>query len=44
MEARVAELEREMGEPAFWDDQDRAAQVSSEHSRLQRRLDGFRSL
>jgi len=33
-----------MGEPGFWDDQDRAAQVSSEHSRVQRRLDGFRSL
>ncbi|MGI8749451.1 MAG: peptide chain release factor 2, partial [Thermoleophilaceae bacterium] len=44
LEARAAELEREMGESAFWDDQDRAAQVSSEHSRVQRRLDGFRSL
>ncbi len=33
-----------MGEPGFWDDQDRAARVSSEHSRVQRRLDGFRSL
>ncbi len=33
-----------MGEPGFWDDQDRAAQVSSDHSRVQRRLDGFRSL
>ncbi|MBA3508542.1 MAG: peptide chain release factor 2 [Thermoleophilaceae bacterium] len=44
LEVRAAELEREMGEPGFWDDQDRAAQVSSDHSRVQRRLDGFRSL
>ncbi len=33
-----------MGEPGFWDDQDRAAKVSAEHSRVQRRLDGFRTL
>ena len=33
-----------MQEPGFWDDQDRAAKVSSEHARVQRRLDTFRSL
>jgi peptide chain release factor 2 len=33
-----------MQEPGFWDDQARATQLSSEHARLQRRLDTFRSL
>ena len=33
-----------MQEPGFWDDQERAAKVSSEHSRAQRRLDVFHSL
>lgn len=33
-----------MGAPGFWDDQERAAKVSADHARLQRRLDGFRSL
>jgi peptide chain release factor 2 len=33
-----------MGEPGFWDDQDRAARVSSEHSRVQRRLEEFTTL
>ena len=33
-----------MQEPGFWDDQQRAANVSSEHSRVQRRLETFRSL
>ncbi len=33
-----------MGEPGFWDDQERAATVSSEHSRVQRRLEEFRTL
>ena len=33
-----------MGEPGFWDDQERAAKVSAEHSRTQRKLDGFRTL
>jgi peptide chain release factor 2 len=33
-----------MAEGGFWDDQDRAAKVSAEHSRAQRRLDDFRSL
>jgi peptide chain release factor 2 len=33
-----------MGAPGFWDDQERAARISSEHARAQRRLEGFRSL
>jgi peptide chain release factor 2 len=33
-----------MQEPGFWDDQERAARVSAEHSRAQRRLDGYRTL
>jgi peptide chain release factor 2 len=33
-----------MGEPGFWDDQERAAKVSAEHARTQRKLDTFRKL
>ena len=33
-----------MGAGGFWDDQDRAAAVSAEHARLQRKLDSFRTL
>ena len=33
-----------MGEPGFWDDQARAARISQEHARAQRRLDRFRRL
>jgi peptide chain release factor 2 len=33
-----------MGEPGFWDDQDRAAKVSAEHARATRRLSSFREL
>jgi peptide chain release factor 2 len=33
-----------MQEPGFWDDQERAARVSAEHSRMQRKLDGYRTL
>jgi peptide chain release factor 2 len=33
-----------MGEPGFWDNQDRAAQVSAEHARVSRRLNTFREL
>ena len=38
---RAAELEQEMGEPGFWDDQQHAAAVSAEHARLTRRLDRY---
>ncbi len=33
-----------MQEPGFWDDQGRAAAVSAEHSRANRKLESFRSL
>ena len=42
--ARIAELEKTMGEPGFWDDQRRAAEISSEHSRLTRRLERYQTL
>jgi peptide chain release factor 2 len=44
LNARVAELEQSMGEPGFWDDQKRAAAISSEHARLARRRDRYNSL
>jgi peptide chain release factor 2 len=33
-----------MGEPGFWDDQERAASVSAEHARASRKLSSFRDL
>src|SRR5437016_8069019 len=33
-----------MGEPGFWDDQERAARISTEHSRVSRRLERYRHL
>jgi protein subunit release factor A len=33
-----------MGEPGFWDNQERAAQVSAEHARASRKLETFRAL
>jgi peptide chain release factor 2 len=33
-----------MGEPGFWDDQERAAKVSAEHARATRKLTTFRDL
>jgi peptide chain release factor 2 len=33
-----------MGEPGFWDDQERAAKVSAEHARATRRLNSFGEL
>ena len=42
--ARLAELEAAMGEPAFWDDQRRAADISSEHARVSKRLERYSSL
>jgi peptide chain release factor 2 len=42
--ARLAELEQEMGEPGFWDDQEHAARISTEHSRVSRRLERYRQL
>jgi peptide chain release factor 2 len=44
LRARIAELEQSMGEPGFWDDQKRAAAISSEHARLARRRERYDSL
>ena len=41
---RLAELEQELGAPGFWDDQQHAASVSSEHARLARRLERYERL
>jgi peptide chain release factor 2 len=40
----VAALEAEMGASGFWDDSERAASVSAEHSRASRRLEMFDAL
>ena len=42
--ARIAELEAELGAPGFWDDQRHAARVSTEHSRLAKRLERYERL
>jgi peptide chain release factor 2 len=44
LRARVAELEQAMGAPGFWDDQQKAAKISTEHARLQRRLERYERL
>ncbi len=42
--ADVAELERRMQDPAFWDDPASAQKVSSEHARTARRVERIRAL
>ena len=42
--AQRTELEAQMGEPGFWDDQERAAQISTEHSRVTRKLERYEQL
>ena len=42
--ARRAALEAQLGEPGFWDEQERAAQISTEHSRVTRRLERYERL
>ncbi|HEY7207174.1 MAG TPA: peptide chain release factor 2 [Gaiellaceae bacterium] len=42
--ARIAELEQAMGQPGFWDDQQRAAGVSAEHARLAKRVERWQRL
>jgi peptide chain release factor 2 len=44
LERRAAELEAKMGEPGFWNDQQGAAQISSEHARVQKRLERYERL
>ena len=44
LKERAAALERQMSEPGFWDDQQRAAQVSAEHARVTRRLERYERL
>jgi peptide chain release factor 2 len=44
LSARRAELEQQMGEPGFWDDQERAARISTEHARVTRKLDRYERL
>jgi peptide chain release factor 2 len=41
---RRDELEQAMGLPGFWDDQSRAARISTEHARLTRRLERYERL
>ncbi len=41
---RAAELEARMGEPGFWDDQQEAAAISTEHARVSRRLERYERL
>jgi len=42
--ARRRELEAQMGDPGFWDDQERAARISTEHSRVTRKLERYEQL
>ena len=41
---RAAELEAKMGEAGFWDDQQGAAAISTEHARIVKRLDRYARL
>jgi peptide chain release factor 2 len=41
---RAAELEAKMGEPGFWDDQQGAAAISTEHARVAKRLERYERL
>jgi peptide chain release factor 2 len=42
--SRRAELEAAMGAPGFWDDQAKAARISTEHSRANRKLERYERL
>jgi len=44
LSVRIGELEDAMQEPGFWDDQQRAAKISSEHARLARRRERYDNL
>ena len=42
--ARLDELEQELAQPDFWNDQQRAARLSAEHQRTQRKLQRYQEL
>jgi peptide chain release factor 2 len=42
--ARRTELEQQMGEPGFWDDQERAARISRDHASATRKLERYEQL
>ena len=42
--ARLAELEEELARPGFWDDQENAAKLSAEHTRISRKLQRYDAL
>jgi peptide chain release factor 2 len=44
LKARVDELEAELAQPDFWNDQQRAAKLSAEHQRTQRKLQRYDEL
>jgi peptide chain release factor 2 len=44
LRTRRAEVEARMGQPGFWDDQEAAAKISTEHARISRRLDRYEQL
>ncbi|ACB85782.1 peptide chain release factor 2 (bRF-2) [Natranaerobius thermophilus JW/NM-WN-LF] len=44
MEKRLKELEKQMTEPGFWDDQDRAKKVTQERQELKEHLDEIKEL
>jgi peptide chain release factor 2 len=44
LDVRRAELEKAMGAPGFWDDQATAARISTEHSRVTRKLERYERL
>ena len=44
LRTRLDALERELGQPGFWDDQQRAAAVSAEHARVAKRLERYERL
>jgi peptide chain release factor 2 len=44
LRTRRAELEQAMNEPGFWDDQERARKINTEHARVARRVEMFDQL
>ncbi|HVS84752.1 MAG TPA: peptide chain release factor 2 [Gaiellaceae bacterium] len=44
LKTRLGELEQELARPDFWNDQQRAAKISAEHQRTQRKLERYDAL